>query len=553
MYHPFPLEFAYFAPDVADTAIRKRRGAYRFNCILFKLHIMYKLSIIKTMKRGFGFLASLGIALTAVSCSDSDKNDGIAAYDPAGTLEISGFTPEEGGYQDQIIIYGSNFGNNKDNVSLRIGGKEAVVVSVASDKLYAFVPSGAFSGEIELTVTDDSGNGAKTIVSGKKFNYIRKKVVGTLVGYQNEQDDQGEIWGSFDIAAGFNAEGCLKFDPLNPNILYAVYDRGDGFVAQLDLAGRTATKLLDANRFQNQRLRNIDFTIDGKYMLVSTDRADNSNHSTSVWVVERGGNGSFSGRTPQVLYAYKQCNGVAVHPVNGEIYFNSYENGSLFRGEFEDYLEAQANPIPDLNNPGNTFSWTGFMDDAHYTTFRELYRIQDPSYEFQITIHPSGDYAYITIVNRNVIMRTDYDWNKKEFTTPYVIAGLNSNLDDGSWEDAVGTNARIHRPYQGVFVYNPEYAKEGKDDHYDYYFCDCLNFCVRYVTPDGLVRTFAGRAPSTNGNIWGTEDGDLRQQARFRDVTGLAYDQENDIFYVLDHNNRRVRTISLENEETEAE
>ena len=76
---------------------------------------------------------------------------------------------------------------------------------------------------------------------------------------------------------------------------------------------------------------------------------------------------------------------------------------------------------------------------------------------------------------------------------------------------------------------------------------------MRYNTPDGLVRTFAGRAPSTNGNIWGTEDGDLRQQARFRDVTGLAYDQTKDIFYVLDHNNRRIRTISLEDEETAAE
>ena len=510
---------------------------------------MFKSIIIKTLKRGIGILGALGIILAVNSCSDDDKLDSGAAYNPNQAVKISRFLPEEAGYQDQIIIYGSNFGNKKENVSLKIGGKDAVVVNVMNDKLYAFVPSGAFSGEIELTVTDDNGEHGRTIVSDKKITYVRKKVVGTLVGYQNEQDDQGEIWGSFDIAAGFNAEGCLKFDPLNPNLLYIAYDRGDGFIAQLDLANRTATKILDANRFQNQRLRNIDFTLDGKYMLVSTDRADNGNHSTSVWVIERGGNGTFLNRTPQVLYAYKQCNGVAVHPVNGEIYFNSYENGSLFRGEFEDYLEAMANPIPDLNNPGKTFTWTGYIDDTHYTTFRELYRIQDPSYEFQITIHPSGDYAYITIVNRNVIMRTDYDWNKKEFTTPYVIAGLNSNLDDGGWEDAVGTNARIHRPYQGVFVYNAEYEKQGKEDLYDFYFCDCLNFCVRYITPDGLVRTYAGRAPSTNGNIWGTEDGDIRQQARFRDVTGLAYDQASDIFYVLDHNNRRVRTISLESEE----
>jgi len=510
---------------------------------------MYKSLIIKTMKGLSGIFGALCISMAICSCSDEDTAAPGDAYDPSQDVAITRFTPEEGGYQDQIIIYGQNFGNNKENVGLTIGGKDAVVVNVFSDKLYAFVPSGAFTGEIELTVSGDNGANPKTVIAAKKFKYNPKKVVGTLVGYQNEQDDQGEVWGSFDIAAGFNAEGCLTFDPLNPNLLYVCYDRGDGFIAQIDLANRTVDKLIEASRFQTKRMRNIAFTNDGKYMLVSTDRDDNSNHSTSVWIVERGANGSFKNRTPQVLYAYKQCNGVAVHP-NGEIYFNSYENGSLFRGELDDYLDALKNPVPDLNNPGQSFSWTGYIDDTHYTTFRELFRIQDPSYEFQITIHPTGNYAYLTVINRNVILRTDYDWNKKEFTTPYIVAGLNSNLDQGGWEDAVGTNARLHRPYQGVFVYNPEYAKEGKDDVYDYYFCDCLSFCVRYITPDGLVRTFAGRAPSTNGNIWGTEDGDLRQQARFRDVTGLAYDQEKDIFYVLDHNNRRIRTISLESEAT---
>lgn len=512
---------------------------------------MFTKSFTKTMFRLLGSFLVAGMALTMSSCKDDDVIDAGAAYDPSQAVTITRFTPETGGYQDQILIFGKNFGNNKENVKLSIGGKNAVIVNVFSDKLYAFVPSGAFSGEIELTVTDDNGENAKTVTAASKFRYERKKVVGTLVGYRNENDDQGEVWGSFDVAAGFNAEGCMTFDPLYPNRLYVIYDRGDGYVAQLDLETRTVSKLLDANKFNNKRMRNIAFTNDGQYMLLSTDRDDISNHhSPSVWILKRNSNGKFDG-TPQVLYAFKQCNGVAVHPVNGEIYFNSYENGSLFRGELKDYLDAQdsSNPNNIDKNTGQLFTWTGYQDDDHFKTFVELYRIMDPSYEFQITIHPDGNYAYLTIINRNVIMRTDYDWNKKEFTTPYIVAGLNSNRGDGSWEDAVGTNARLHRPYQGVFVHNEEYARQGRDDEYDYYFADCENFCIRYLTPDGLVRTFAGRAPSTNGNIWGTEDGDLRQQARFRDVTGLVYVPENDTFYVLDHNNRRIRTIALESEE----
>lgn len=189
--------------------------------------------------------------------------------------------------------------------------------------------------------------------------------------------------------------------------------------------------------------------------------------------------------------------------------------------------------------------WTGYLDDG---AFRELFKIQDPSYEFQTTIHPSGKYAYLTVINRNYILRTDYDEVKKEFTTPYTVVGFNSDLSHGGWVDAVGTNARLSRPYQGVFVKNPEYEAEGREDVYDFYFADCTNFCIRYITPDGLVRTYAGRAPSTNGNIWGTEDGDLRQAARFRDVTGIAYDEKRDMFYVLDHNNRRIRYIGKEME-----
>lgn len=481
------------------------------------------------------------LAIAAVSCKSDEKVDTTVPFDPTRPVTVTGFTPESGGYQDQIIVKGSNFGTDKSMVSLKIGGKQAVLVSVMSDKMYGFVPSGAFSGEVEVTIIDKDGK-VHSVVSDKKFNYERKSVVGTLCGYQNENDSQGEVWGSFDICSGFNSEGCMTIDPLYPDRVYIAYDRGEGFLAQLDLEKRESSRLMSPNKFQNQRLRNIAFSNDGKYMLVSTDRADNGNKSTSVWIVTRNADGTFSDKSScQSLVAYKQCNGVAVHPVNGEVYFNSYEGGQLFRMNLDDYFKS-FEPTEEGEEPKE---WTGYLDDG---AFRELFKIQDPSYEFQTTIHPSGKYAYLTVINRNYILRTDYDEVKKEFTTPYTVVGFNSDLSHGGWVDAVGTNARLSRPYQGVFVKNPEYEAEGREDVYDFYFADCTNFCIRYITPDGLVRTYAGRAPSTNGNIWGTEDGDLRQAARFRDVTGIAYDEKRDMFYVLDHNNRRIRYIGKEME-----
>lgn len=496
---------------------------------------------IKKRIRTFGAYVLLTMTLGALSSCQNDETTtvNLTPFNASLPVTVQSILPEAGGAYEQIIIYGSNFGFDKEKISLKIGGKDAVVISAMSDKIYAFIPPQAFSGEIELTIYDNNGE-PHLASSAVTLSYTAQPVVGTLCGYQNDNDTQGEQWGSFDICTGFNAEGCMAIDPLNPDKLYIVYDRGDGFIAELDLATREATKIMNANKFENQRLRNCDFTLDGQYMLVSTDRGDANHNAPSVWIVKRNANGTFSNNSDaQVLCKWQQCNGVAVHPVNGEVYFNSYEQGQLFRLDLDAYFASQE---PD-EETGEIPGWTGNMNDG---CFREIFQIMDPSYEFQTVIHPSGDYAYIVVINRSYILRTDYNWEKKEFMTPYVVAGMNGV---GDWVDAVGSNSRVNRPYQGIFVKNPTYEAEGKDDIYDFYFCDCLNFCVRYITPEGIVRTYAGRAPSTNGNIWGTEDGGLRTAARFRDVTGIAYDYKRERFYVLDHNNRRVRTIGKESED----
>lgn len=72
---------------------------------------------------------------------------------------------------------------------------------------------------------------------------------------------------------------------------------------------------------------------------------------------------------------------------------------------------------------------------------------------------------------------------------------------------------------------------------------------MRVMTPEGIVRTYAGRGSRTSAadnNIWGTDNGDLREVARFRDPTGLAYDETKKVFYVLDTVGRSIRTIGME-------
>ena len=90
-----------------------------------------------------------------------------------------------------------------------------------------------------------------------------------------------------------------------------------------------------------------------------------------------------------------------------------------------------------------------------------------------------------------------------------------------------------------------QYRKEGKDDIYDFYFTDSSIHCIRYVTPEGFVHTYAGRgSQGVNNNPNGYVDGDLRQEARFNYPFGIHYDEVNKIFYIGDIENYRIRNIA---------
>jgi len=129
---------------------------------------------------------------------------------------------------------------------------------------------------------------------------------------------------------------------------------------------------------------------------------------------------------------------------------------------------------------------------------------------------------------------------------PSVVCG---GAGKPGWLDGVGTSALLDRPYQGVFVKNEKYVEEGKEDVYDFYFTDCNNHCVRKLTYEGAVSTFAGRgSASLNPDPHGYVDGDARQEARFSNPSGIEYNEEEGAFYISDRENRRIRKIEKDEE-----
>lgn len=493
----------------------------------------------KIMQNGWQVcrLVILLVALCLGSCSDNDSGDDPSnmTFDPNKPIVVDGINPTTGGIGQRLVIMGDNFGNDPSMVNVTIGGQKSVIINVKSHAIYCLVPAGAYSGEInvEVSIGEESSFVAQ-VKEGLKFDYQRKMVVSTLLG--SRRDDGGydnDVNGPFDNCGAIASPAWMEFDPKYPHLIYVAQDADDagdggGNMRVIDLQNKYfGTAITDGNIHGNHRARSLNF-FDENHMAVAVDQGDQLR--AAVYGFSRtkepptGDDHDYQAWGRKVtLVNYRQCNTVAFHPVDHDMYFNSYENGQFFR---VDHTQIQA-----------IFDGTR-TEPADKETLFEM----DREWEYNIRIHPTGNYAYIVAMNQGYIQKTIYNWAAHRFMTPFVIAGT---ARTSGYEDAIGSNARFNRPYQGVFVKNPDYA--GQEDEYDFVICDCLNQCIRLITPQGKVSTFAGRgSASLNGNPWGYVNGDLRQEARFDRPRGLAYDETSNSYYVGDGSNRRIRKMAME-------
>lgn len=446
-------------------------------------------------------------------CSDDDDNQGLETpYDPNLPVTVTDFSPEEASYGEDIIIYGTNFGNDASKVKVTIGGKTAKVVGVKSTAIYCVVPQSAYGTEIQVEVTDGGENVlASAVCESKQFSYERQWLVSTEIGthYETTQDEE-EKDGPFNDCGIVSEVWWFSWDPLsNFDVLYATTDKG--FYRKLDFAHENEDGTfgwVSTHQTRFDRVLAMTWTVDDACDMIYAYNHSNDNlpanylyTRASEFTDERQLGGNARG-----------VNTLVVHPLSEkhEMYFTRYRAGDVWRYDFETNEQEQIFVLPHAG-------LSAFM-----------------------VIHPTGNYAYILMKEKHYIMRTDYDWENQTFTTPYAICGDPGGAV-GFTESGVGTRVRLNQPIQGVFVKNPDYA--GNSDEYDFYFCDKENHRICILTPTGRVTTFAGRG---NNQSSGYNDGALRTQALFKGPACIAYDEKRNCFYVGDRSNKVIRTIRLE-------
>lgn len=449
------------------------------------------------------WLPLLFLVVCFIGCNDSNEAE-ETPFDPNKPVTISGFTPQEGGYGTRMVLYGDNFGNDASKVKVTIGGLQTNVIGIQNQALHFFVPKGAYSGEIEVSILDENNEEIAYATAEEKFVYEKKVLVTTFLGETYENNTKYDIKdGPFGDCGGFERGEWLLFDPTNPDMLYVcggsyshrVIDFENEYVSTLSLAT------------SGGQINSFGFTNGGDLIAVK-DVSKDTSQGTFLFSAESGY------KTLKMVLTNSRGNRMAIcHPVTGNLYFSRYPNGGVYK--FNPETDTKIN----TNNPEFTVS--------------------SSSVEIFGAMHPTGKYMYLLLRNKHVIMRSDYNEATDKFSIPYIVCGKSGT---SGWVDAFGSNGRLYQPQQGCFVYNEEYA--GKEDEYDFYFCDKLNHCIRKLTPSGKVSTYAGR-PNGDGTA-GFNDGDLRKEARFDAPAGITYDEKRHCLYVGDSNNHRIRRIGIE-------
>lgn len=422
-------------------------------------------------------------------------------YNSAQPVVITSFEPKEGGIGTQILIEGSNFGTDKSLITAMLDTVVLNVISSSGNMMYVTIPQAIpAKSNNPFTVQVGNGNDMQKVNSKEEFKYIIAPYVSTLAGYLDPRNQSSPVKDGpimLPGTPGFDAELGAQFE----EPMWLAFDQDKNLYVLEETKG---LRFIDKDhtyvktKFDNSnigRMRTISFKKDFKTMFIA---ADNGNWDEVAAVKTTNANEFTSWER---AINSKQCNGGAFHPQDDVYFFNSYEDGIVFK------WSGSSNPLGAKENS------------------KELYKIQDRSWEFNIQFHPSGDFAYIVVINQHYILKAYYNRETQELESPVLFAGYPK---ESGYKDGVATAARFNQPYQGAF-----------DEEGNFYVCDRNNHCIRKITPLGIVSTFAGRAGKE-----GYTDGPIAD-AQFKNPNGIVYDPDKKVFYVADRNNKRIRVINL--------
>lgn len=440
------------------------------------------------------WLVYLAVGCCFTSCKGDD--DSSMEYNPNEEVVLSSFNPTKGPLASQVILYGQNFGNNKEIVKVFFNEKEASVISATGNKILVLVPR--LPGE-ECVIKVKVGEQEQTYKD--IFDYVIQTNVTTLVGgVKSDANPRGTVSLS-EAQFKKNINKALAIDE-EKNIYFDVEDQNSNFDCYI----------MNEDANQIKYLESSGYGLNGPVVVYSPLRgtcyklrANSTSHEYWYYDKKMGlakvqegkivwqNNVEPTKADGWAVWSDKQC--FAMNPEDGMFYTRSWA-GEILRFDPATSLGEVLNPYPNVVAPKGC-------------SYGVIFDVFDK------------DILYFSVESAHCIYK--YVFSTGECT---LLAGKENT---GGYMDGPLANARFNSPQQICM-----------DSEGNLFVADKNNHCIRKITMEtGYVSTVAG-IPQKSGYQNGTSD-----VALLNKPVGLVIDSE-DIMYIGDSENAAIRRLAIE-------
>lgn len=452
------------------------------------IHININKSHIMDNLKCFFYLFSFLLCFT--NCDNETEGNEIS-HDPQKPVQVTTFSPKEGGVRDKILLDGSNFGTDVSKIKVYFNNARAAVVSSSGERIYAIVPRlPGDNPRISVVVENDS------VVYEDTYSYHAQALVTTVTGNGQTAFMAGtlasaQVYGKYLEA---DAEG---------NIYMSWRDGGTFGIARINEKQNIVTPLIEAES-ANRILYANGLTVD---------------------------------RATGIL--------TAAHETVKEVTFTFDPREAWYpRQRNIKFTPQELNSIPDADKYNNFITFCPY-DGYLYTRYRDgsVAKINPETFEGDIIYKgPSGS-QYGQGINPAkpwlLYMTLHSNASPVEFRQGISVLDLRDPYGTGGFKrlNAPGGSGYKDGPLEDA-VFN--YPKDIKfDNDGNMFVADYGNHCIRMVSKDNIVTTVAGQ-PGTAGY----KDGGPTESL-FKSPWGIAVNEQGDI-YIADWGNARLRKLVIE-------
>lgn len=446
-----------------------------------------------------GLLAFSALLLFLVSSckTETESERPIVPPDPNITTSVTDFYPDSGNVATKLIIHGTNFGTDTSYIKVKVNGKSARVIASDGQAIYAIVPSRAGTGNVEVFIGKDEN--VKNFAFDTPFRYTFRENVNTVCG-------QVGIPGTVDDGDG---EAALLQRPWHvitdkDGTLYFI-DEGRGNSSNGGLRkivnGKVETIMRNQGIFKSPTGLAFNLTNDTLFLVQALWNANSMVVGDPV-IMAFSRDEAFQVAKKYVnTGVYNEAFAIAIHPKTGELFYGAKVDGFIY------FVNRGESPA----------------------TYEKTISVVGSGTEMRFAFSPDGEYLYIINKNRHNIYRAKYNRNATDVSKKFDNAVLFAGSGTAGFADGVGASAQFNEPCQGAF-----------DLDGNLYIADKQNHCIRKITPNGTVSTFAGQP-----KVAGYADGNPLE-SMFRQPECVTYSTFDDCWYVADRENHLIRKILVE-------